>query len=355
MGDSIGITLFGIFAFSFIGGSIFEYYGASNFINKLYFLGVKVINIQEQWGEFQLQKSDRIKETESGKYKIIDEGTILFRYNQPLISFRVNTPLPLKGVVRLDNGKAFIMARTPIAPAVFMSVWLLGWTAGGIGVLVQGQGQVLQKLMFVSIGWLFFGGMIAYAYKLEKKRLLIVLNEIKQKLNVYDTGLSDRAVESSRLFEIKHLIIFVALIVGVISTTHYFFEKSASDHILKASNPQELRLSDYEQAFFAGKNQELMNKLIVEYTENCKRHSDYNCRLLGYIYEVNKDQEAAHSSYKLSCSDKDPQSCYNVFISKKSTQDEIQNADQILKNACSTNGQKFKTCCDCYYKAKNDK
>ena len=351
LGDKIGMGIFMVFGISFIGGVFYEFFGARNFVQKLYFLGFRLINFKENWGDVKFKVSSEPKETASGKFKVINDTTALFRYNQPLISFRVNTPLPFKGVIELKDGFAHISARIPLAQTIFMGIWLTGWTAGGLGIAIFGEGNRFMGLLFLVGGWGGLGAMLGYGYFLEKKRLLIVLSEIKSSLGISGSSEETRKNEKLISFEWKHTIIFVLVVVGIVQGSHNFIFSNALKKITESKDPQSLRLSQFESAFALGKNQKEKEELKSAWSDACEREKDHSCRLLGYLYEVDKD---AYSLYVKSCSDRDPHSCYNIISNKEfANKENLEKAKSILESLCSSKERNdFKTCCDCYEKEK---
>lgn len=346
--------IFMMFAVAFIGGVFYEFYGARNFVERLYFLGLKLINFNENWGDIHFHSSSEPKETASGKFKVINSTTVLFRHTQPIFSMQVHTPFPFKGVIELKDGYAHISARIPVIQAIVIGIWLTAWTAGGLGITIFGEGNRLIGLFFLLGGWGFLGAMLGYGYVLEKKRLLMVLEEIKSSLGVSGSSLQSRKDEGIISFEWKNTIIFALVIVTLVFGSHHLIFSSALKKITESKDPQKLRLEDFESAFALDKNIEEKEKLRKQYQLACDTQNDYNCRLLGYIHELNKDVSGAFRLYVRSCSDKDPHGCYNIISSREhAAKEDISKAKSILEPLCiGPNRDNFKICCDCYDKEK---
>lgn len=182
--DTIGFIVFGTLAISFFGMVIYEFYGFRNFIERLFLWGLKLISFNEHWGDTRFQRSIDVKETRSGKFKVVSDSKALFRYNQALFSFRVNTLMPFKGVIELKNGTAFVSGRTPLAPSIFIFIWILGWTVGGLSILIFAKENKMKGLALIFLGYVFLGAILGTSYYIEKKRFLAVFSEIKESLGL---------------------------------------------------------------------------------------------------------------------------------------------------------------------------
>jgi len=182
--DTIGFFIFGAFALWFFGMNLYEFYGVRNFIERVFFSGLRLISFNEQWGDLKFQGDIDSKNTSSGKFKVINDSMAFFRYNQPLISFRVYTPLPLKGVIELKDGKAFVSGRAPLAPLVFMLIWLIGWTACGVSIFFFSNENRLISLGLILGGYIFFGAVVAISYYIERRRFIAVLSEFKLAMSI---------------------------------------------------------------------------------------------------------------------------------------------------------------------------
>lgn len=219
--DTIAPIVFGLFVFSFISMSLFEYFGARYFIDRLYFWGLRLINFQEQWGDFKFQKNFEVKETLSGKFKVINDSTALFRYNYPLISFyKINTPLSFKGVIELKEGRAIISGRIPLAPSIFIFTWLLAWTVIGLYIILFTDIRLYGLVIFFG-GYIFLGATLGSSYFLEKKRFEAVFNEIKQSLGI-SFEIESKNIRLS-FFELKYTLSFVAIVSCLVFLAHHFF------------------------------------------------------------------------------------------------------------------------------------
>lgn len=151
-----------------------------------YNVGKKVIDFTEAFN----CNRDRIKvniviETENGKFKFISENVCLFRRKLKLFTLRFHTPFSLKGRLELQDGAVHIEGRLPLAPTIFFVALLIGWTSGGIGFAEQ-QKDFGASAVFVLMGWIFLGLIYYISVPLEKKRLLLLYEEIKFYLEAKD-------------------------------------------------------------------------------------------------------------------------------------------------------------------------
>lgn len=219
--DQVLIAICILLGISFIVFTLYEFFVTRKLVSKWFFKGIKIIYFNEPWGDIKFQKLVEVKETTSGKFKAIDESTALFLYNQPLLSFRINSSIPLKGVIELKHGVAHISGRTPLASTLFLSIWLFGWTIGGIwATFFAKEKNNIGPLFFIG-GYVVFGLMIGFSFFLEKKRLLIVLEEIKYSLNILSSSRINPQQKETIGFEFKYALIFVAVIVIIVCSSHF--------------------------------------------------------------------------------------------------------------------------------------
>ncbi len=114
MSTEIFIVLYVPFVFlmavTSVFGSIYEWKETKKFNRKLFLLGFCVLKFEIPWKKKFISPSG-ILDTESGKFKVIDESLILFRANYPKqLSFDFKTPLPLNGSISISNEVATFLA-----------------------------------------------------------------------------------------------------------------------------------------------------------------------------------------------------------------------------------------------------
>lgn len=219
--NQVLITICILLGILFIGFTLYEFFETRKLVNKWFFKGMRMIYLNESWGDIKFQKLVEVKETTSGKFKVIDESTVLFLYNQPLLSFRINSSIPLKGVIELKHGIAYISGRAPLASSLFLGIWLIGWTMGGISVTFFAKEKNHLGPLFLIGGYIFFGLMISFSFYLERKRLLTVLDEIKYSLNILSSSRINHQQKGRIGFEFKYTLIFVAVIITIVCSSQF--------------------------------------------------------------------------------------------------------------------------------------
>jgi len=148
----------------------------------VFYIGKKVVDFEERVSLITDNViTSRIFETDSGKFKFVDSQKCVFREKIQLFSFRIHTPFSLKGCVEFKNGTAKIEGRLPVGATLFFCMWLVRWATGCIGASIQGEGSMLSLLMLL-FGWGVAALMYFPSVALERKRLLVVYDEMKQHL-----------------------------------------------------------------------------------------------------------------------------------------------------------------------------
>lgn len=118
---------------------------------------------------------------EEGKFRFTREREVCFL--SQISFFRFTTPFPFKVLASIcQNNKVDIVARIPIGTTLFLLFWILGWTAGSIGLCIQ-SGD-FSSVGFGLIGWLFAGLMFWISYSIEKNRFYTMISELKQIITV---------------------------------------------------------------------------------------------------------------------------------------------------------------------------
>ncbi|HBU06230.1 MAG TPA: hypothetical protein DEA95_06585 [Nitrospiraceae bacterium] len=161
---------------------IYEMFATNRMIISSYILGKKVLDFKEPFvcHEHSIRVNEML-ETENGKFKFIQRSKCLFREKLKLFHLRWHTPFPLRGTLAFQDGIVHVEGRLPLGPTVFMASWAIGWTSGGIGFGIQEHDFRFAGL-FILIGWLFLLIMYYMSVPLEKKRFLVVYEEVKQNL-----------------------------------------------------------------------------------------------------------------------------------------------------------------------------
>jgi hypothetical protein len=112
------------------------------------------------------------------KYVVLPNRCCLFR-RKKRISFRLQTPLELKGHLFWGDDYVNAIGRFPLGILLFVFGWLPAWTAGGLMFLFAGE---WLGLPFLLAGWVFAGGMALHSRWLELRRFEEHLREVEASL-----------------------------------------------------------------------------------------------------------------------------------------------------------------------------
>ncbi|WP_350286439.1 hypothetical protein [uncultured Croceitalea sp.] len=171
--------------------AVVEMIGVHSFSKFFFRLGYPVYKTTlkiENWGRFR-RPTEVLKKTE-GKFKFSSDGYAYF-LSQFLFGkfFRTTTPFPFKAIAKINpNGLIEIKARVPLGTTLFLLCWIVGWTVGTIGI---GIGSGNFGVMLVGlIGWGFAALMVGISYPLEKKRMDVMVSELKEIITAHNNGYS---------------------------------------------------------------------------------------------------------------------------------------------------------------------
>jgi hypothetical protein len=145
--------------------------------------GIKLVDFTEKGSCFSDNVIvNKLFETDNAKFKFINNQRCVFREKTSWFSFKWHTPFPLKGSVTFKNEIAHVEGRLPLGATIFFSAWLMAWTVGSIGAGIQG-GNLIVSIFMLLLGWGVAAAMYFPSAAREKKRLLVLYDEIKRQLN----------------------------------------------------------------------------------------------------------------------------------------------------------------------------
>jgi len=121
----------------------------------------------------------RVYKTRIGKFKFLNPRECLFCLKFQIFALRIQTPFPIKGRIRLDNGVATIEGRIPLGTTIFLGAWLVGWTVGGLMFAVLAPGIAVESLSFTAVGWLIWGATSFWSFRIELGRARRIVDEIR--------------------------------------------------------------------------------------------------------------------------------------------------------------------------------
>jgi hypothetical protein len=129
-------------------------------------------------------ETDRVYPTPKGKFRFINDHELIFSSKFQLFAFKLHTPFPIKGRLNWATVPTRLEGRIPIATALFMLAWLVGWTTGGVMVSL-GQAHppsLLGGIAFTALGWAFAVGMYFVSLPIELRRARAITQEIQAQL-----------------------------------------------------------------------------------------------------------------------------------------------------------------------------
>lgn len=121
----------------------------------------------------------RVYKTRIGKFQFLNPRECLFCLKFQIFSLRIQTPFPIKGRIRLDNGVATIEGRIPLGTTIFLGAWLVGWTVGGLMFAVMDPAVAVESFGFTAVGWLFAGAIYFVSLPIELGRARRIVEEIR--------------------------------------------------------------------------------------------------------------------------------------------------------------------------------
>lgn len=124
------------------------------------------------------------------------------------------------------------------------------------------------------------------------------------------------------------------------------------EKIKQTGDQQSLRYETIHDAFWLFKGNEF-TELKKSWDIGCSKNRDYNCRLASYLLTSQGKATEALEVLNMSCSTKDPHSCFNVFDHPQASDMDKKNASALLDEVCQTDTFKNQTCCTCYAESKD--
>lgn len=79
----------------------------------------------------------------------------------------------------------------------------------------------------------------------------------------------------------------------------------------------------------------------------CEQNMDHHCRLISYLRILDGDEIDALSQVKMSCSHKDPYSCFNIILNNEATIIDIKLAEFQLEEICKDENHTGQKYCEC--------
>lgn len=181
-----------VFMGAWVIGVASWFFGAYEFITLHLFIpssfnfGKLALTASEQipFDPFSIQQGAIIK-TRNGKFKFVGRQECLFIEKFQLFAFRLHTPFPIKGKIRWTDGSAKIEGRLPLGTTLFIVAWLVGWTAGAVGLYAQDASTYLDPAVllfsgiFLLLGWGFAAGMYMLSVPHEIRRARSMVEELR--------------------------------------------------------------------------------------------------------------------------------------------------------------------------------
>ncbi len=84
----------------------------------------------------------------------------------------------LKGTATWDEGSAAITGRLPLGPTVFVLLWLIGWTAGGVAISAAESTE--KALLFLVFGWGLSILGVCITVRVERKSMNLMIAELEE-------------------------------------------------------------------------------------------------------------------------------------------------------------------------------
>ena len=159
---------------------IIELFAIIKFIPFVYRFGIPFRKIKsKQYSNIDLKQFDNYGKTKSANYKIISNNKILFRVKTDVA---IRTPLMFKGYYKHINNNLEIT----ILSNTFITLFLLGFPIMILSLLISSiinEEITLIKLLFVVLFLLAFILIYVFSYRIEKKQIKIVLEELNERFN----------------------------------------------------------------------------------------------------------------------------------------------------------------------------
>lgn len=167
------------FVICFIAYAIYEQRNIKLLNPRVFQMGIKFVDLHEPWLSTP-KVSQTLQKTPSGSFKVLSPELILFRYDlMPAFSLKFKTPFMLKGKIEIAHGEAHITGRPPLATIMFIGFWLSWWVSAGLAIIMQRSDIWLHGVLVMILGLGLAVALIGISFRVEKKRLLQVLDELK--------------------------------------------------------------------------------------------------------------------------------------------------------------------------------
>lgn len=166
---------------------VYEFVTLHLFIPSSFKFGKLAFTASEHipFDQFSIEQGTVIK-TRNGKFKFVGRQECLFFEKFQLFAFRLHTPFPIKGKICWIDRSAKIEGRLPLGPTLFFVAWLVGWTAGAVGLYAQDASTYLDPAVllfsgiFLLLGWGFAGGMYMLCVPYEVRRATSIVEELRE-------------------------------------------------------------------------------------------------------------------------------------------------------------------------------
>tara|TARA_R110001592_G_scaffold50706_1_gene156682 strand:+ start:981 stop:1586 length:606 start_codon:yes stop_codon:yes gene_type:complete len=160
---------------------IIEMIAIHSFSRLFFGFGIPVYKTTLKIDEYDwFKRPIEVVKKDEGKFKFTEDGYIYF-LSQFFFGkfFRTTTLFPFKATAKITvNGRVEIKARMPLGPTLFLFCWVVGWTAGTVGMSIESGNY--GAMLFGLIGWGFAALMVRISYPVEKKRMDLMVSELKE-------------------------------------------------------------------------------------------------------------------------------------------------------------------------------
>ena len=159
---------------------------ATHFLSPIFFrVGIKIKATQSISVDIQQFQIGKVYKTSHAKLKRISKNSCLFRYRRKFLEY--GTPFAINGEIQQNNDGLFLIWRIPLAPVIFILIWILLYMANIATILFnifqENPGQAFQVLFlqqtaitFVGIIWWLF--IFTSSLKTEEPRIQLAFSEL---------------------------------------------------------------------------------------------------------------------------------------------------------------------------------
>jgi hypothetical protein len=172
------VLFFGAVALVFLGIllSIIESIAAWRFVPWAFRLGPRILHVQMPLQRPRFSAAtEKPESTVTGRFKLVNPGTCLFRPREPLLDPRViHTPFPIRGEVGWLGAEAVVEGHLPLGGLVTYSAWVLGVTIWCI--LALRSPELAPRALWVLLGGWVFATLICWwsiFYELRRARRIV--------------------------------------------------------------------------------------------------------------------------------------------------------------------------------------